>query len=346
MDQANGVRSIGQSFRRRAAAARSAYRTQEVEEMEQSMERFYVFDNLALDTRETPLNMQYVRVPVEKKDGMGVLSSPLLLLEHPLTEMNYHAFSKMSGLSKLLLDVYEIANDGTEKIYYPVLPTPCACMYFKFDASTVRSKLCGMTTTIGKIELRPKASVLCVRFRVGAADYFTKMPFCKMANAVLRTDLFFPAVVNLCQEFQRSGSFDEKVQRIAAYFHGISRTAEYETHALIKRSVDLIHQHGGNIRVSDIAETIGYSERSLCRLFRNLVGVSTKQYCELIKMQCSLKDILMNRHKVLARTANSYGYFDQPHMNRMYQKFLGRTASEMRFFDEESCHAKGIMLLL
>ena len=37
---------------------------------------------------------------------------------------------------------------------------------------------------------------------------------------------------------------------------------------------------------------------------------------------------------LMAQVAVRYGYFDQPHMNRIYHKLLGRTASEMRLYAE------------
>ena len=66
----------------------------------------------------------------------------------------------------------------------------------------------------------------------------------------------------------------------------------------------------------------------------------------MIQLQFSLQEILAARPKSLAKTAISYGYFDQPHMNRAYQKFLGRTASDMRFFDDVSCSVSSISVIL
>lgn len=108
----------------------------------------------------------------------------------------------------------------------------------------------------------------------------------------------------------------------------------------------MIHQKRGIVRVSEIASAVGCSDRYLSRVFQVRVGVSPKLYCEIIQMQFSLQEILTTRPKSLAKTAITYGYFDQPHMNRAYQKFLGRTASDMRFFDDVSCSINSISVIL
>lgn len=277
-------------------------------------------------------------------------SKPLLfiplLLEHPQAEMQYYVYPGGCELSNLLIDAYEVTNNSPKDLYYPVLPTPCICLYFKFNNSSAYSTLCGVTTSLASLYIPSNFTVFCVRFRPGVADFFTKTPAKKLTDSTFPLNVFLPSASTLHREIQRCESFAQRNLRIQEYLVSLPFSSQYESHALLNRGMDMIHQHCGMLRVSDVAAALACSERYLCRMFHSWVGISTKQYCEMIQMQFSLQEILVKRPKTLAKTAVSYGYFDQPHMNRVYQKFLGRTASDMRFFDNNACHTNNVSAIL
>lgn len=269
-----------------------------------------------------------------------------LLLEHPMAEMEYHLFPESHYTSNLLLDAYEVRNAGAKDLYYPILPSPCMCLYFKLNRDSAQAIFSGMTSSLSSLHLPPEHTVFCVRFRPGIADFFTKTPAKRLTNCTFPLNVFLSSASDLVREIQHSESFAERILRIRAYFSAHPYTSEYEDHTIFSQGTDLIHRRHGILRVSEIAESLSCSERYLCRIFNNWVGISTKQYCELVQLQFSLQEILSKRPKTLAKTAISFGYFDQPHMNRVYQKFLGRTASDMLFFNDASCNVTSVSVII
>ena len=269
-----------------------------------------------------------------------------LLLEQPETALQHRIYPVEYELSHLLIDAYEVTNNGTTDLYYPILPSPFVCMYFKFNRSLAYSTLCGATTSLGKLHIPPKFTVFCVRFRPGTTDFFTSAPSRDLTNTTFTLDSFFPYSSRLVSDIQHGESFHERNLRFRQYLKTYTAALQYRPQTLLHQCLDMIHKHRGIIRVSEIASTAGCSDRYLSRVFQMRVGISPKLYCEIIQMQFSLQEILTTRPKSLAKTAISYGYFDQPHMNRAYQKFLGRTASDMRFFDDVSCSINSISVIL
>ena len=269
-----------------------------------------------------------------------------LLLERPETALQHRVYPVEYELSHLLIDAYEITNNGTTDIYYPVLPSPFVSLYFKFNRSTVYSTLCGATTTLSKIYIPPKFTVFCVRFRSGVTDFFSTSPAKDLTNTTMPLETFFPYSSKLVSDIQHGESFHERNLRIRQYLKTYMPALRYEPHTMLTQCLDLIHKRYGIVRVSELAAEAECSDRYLSRVFQFHVGISPKLYCEIIQMQFSLQEILTTRPKSLAKTAISYGYFDQPHMNRAYQKFLGRTASDMRFFDDVSCSVSSIAVIL
>ncbi len=269
-----------------------------------------------------------------------------LLLEQADTALQHRIYPIDYELSHLLIDAYEITNQGTTDLFYPILPTPCVCLYFKFSRSFASSTLCGATTSLGKLHIPPKFTVFCVRFHPGITDFFTTSPSKDLTNSTFPIETFFPYSSKLISDIQHGESFHERNLRIRQYLKTYTAALQYEPHLLLRQCVETIHRHRGVIRVSEIASAAGCSDRYLSRVFQVRVGISPKLYCEMIQLQCSLQEILTVRPKSLAKTAITYGYFDQPHMNRAYQKFLGRTASDMRFFDDVSCSINSISVIL
>lgn len=317
---------------------------QEVDGIEKILERFHLFEAQRHEDDENHVDRAGGRRNDVRPDSADVYVP--LLLEHPQTGLQYRTFEREDDLSALLIDAYEIENKGNRDIWYPILPTPCICLYVKYGDAASGTLLCGATTTMEKLRIEPGCAVFCVRFRVGVADFFTAAAQGRLKGKVDHLENLLPAVAALCQEIRRSESFRERVLRVSRYVRTDYHAATYQPHVDLNRGLELIHRSHGMVRVSEVAETIGCSERHLCKMFQSLVGVSTKQYCEIVKLQNSLRDILTRRPKALAKTAAAYGYFDQPHMNRVYQKFLGRTASDMRFFDHESCNTTSIASIL
>lgn len=269
-----------------------------------------------------------------------------LLLERPETELQHRVYPIEYELSHFLIDAYEITNNGTTDLYYPILPSPFVSLYFKFNRSSAYSTLCGATTTLSKIHIPPKFTVFCVRFRSGVTDFFSSSSAKDLTNTTIPLETFFPYSSKLVVDIQHGESFHERNLRIRQYLKTHMPILQYQPHTMLNQCLDLIHKRHGIVRVSEIAAEVGCSDRYLSRIFQYHVGISPKLYCEIIQMQFSLQEILTTRPKSLAKTAISYGYFDQPHMNRAYQKFLGRTASDMRFFDDVSCSVSSISVIL
>ena len=263
-------------------------------------------------------NRQYnANIPIDKQYVS-------VLLECSETDLLHRVFPKEHELSHILADTFELTNNLDGNLYYPVLPGPCACMIFKFNSQAASSSFCGMSTSLKKILVPPKYTLFCVRFSPGTTGYLLKDNAKLLTNQSQPLDAYFPHASLLMHQIRSSESFHERNIRIHHYLRMHSLANYYAPVPVLKRCLDLIYARRGNIRIGDLAAEAGCSERYIGRIFHEHVGCSPKMYCEITRMQISLSDILMMQPKSLMHTATAYGYFDQPHMNRAYQKLLGR----------------------
>lgn len=268
-----------------------------------------------------------------------------VLLERPETGLQHRIYPEEFDLSFLMVDSYELTNRDRVTLYYPIIPGPCPSLFFKFNQNTASGGFCGMTTALKKISLPPQHTLFCVRLQPGTAGYLSNHSAKLLTNSCLSIENYFCRTALLLNQLRTGESFHERNVRIHQYIKALMADSSWRPMPIIKLCFDYMKEAGGDIQVSKLAELVGCSDRYLCRVFQEHVGSSLKLCCEIEKMQHSLNDILTTRPKSLIQVALRHGYFDQPHMNRAYQKLLGRTASDMRFFDETSCYTNSIPII-
>lgn len=274
------------------------------------------------------------------RDGTERCAVPFLLPAAPL-EMQRLTIPGSDEFGRILQDMFQIHNPGSEDDYYYFLPSGAMMMIYLLCPHQSAAVLCGALTTMRRLCIPAGSSAFCVRLKAGCGDWLCGSGVYTLADRSAPLAQYHPAAEKLLQELMGTDSFRE---RGLAFFRFLSAqdAGAYQPMALLRRCVELIHSQYGVTRVAELAQTIGCSERYLNRIFQERVGVSTKLYSEMVQLQASLNGILTTHPKSLLSIAVTYGYFDQTHMNRSYRKFLGCTASDMRYADYRSIHTDEI----
>ena len=83
-------------------------------------------------------------------------------------------------------------------------------------------------------------------------------------------------------------------------------------------AVNKIDENRGYININELVERVGYSHCYTDRVFKNAVGLSMKQYANIVRIQRSL-DILGEKNA--ADVCNDLGYYDQSHFIKDFKKF-------------------------
>lgn len=89
-----------------------------------------------------------------------------------------------------------------------------------------------------------------------------------------------------------------------------------------------IREHEGNINVHNLAEMAGVSLRTFSRRFRSQIGVTPKQYAEIIRLNSVCKDMAELHSHDLLSIALRHGYYDASHLINSFKNYLHLTPSE------------------
>lgn len=86
----------------------------------------------------------------------------------------------------------------------------------------------------------------------------------------------------------------------------------------------------GAPRVSELAEALHLSPRTLERAFRERVGLAPRTFHRILRLQSALSTLRSAPGRTIAEVAFASGYSDHAHLTREFRALTGRTPSEFR----------------
>lgn len=92
----------------------------------------------------------------------------------------------------------------------------------------------------------------------------------------------------------------------------------------VREAIRLLAAHeGGTLRMADMANKLGVSERTLRRDMSRFVGLSPKMLARILRFQRTLVSLRSSTPLDLCTTALESGYTDQSHLGREFRELAG-----------------------
>lgn len=98
----------------------------------------------------------------------------------------------------------------------------------------------------------------------------------------------------------------------------------------IRIAINLILQSKGSILISNLANQLHTTERTLQRDFMEYIGISPKQFAKIIQFHASLTKISDTQLSKLTSIVFESGYADQSHFIRDFKKYSGTNPSTIK----------------
>ncbi|MCE7948930.1 MAG: AraC family transcriptional regulator [Chloroflexi bacterium CFX4] len=182
-----------------------------------------------------------------------------------------------------------------------------------------------------RIEQIGAVNLIGVRFAIGGLAPFLPMPMHALSDQVIHwRDVFGQGAADLEGKLYEADNSRAQIALLDAFF--LSRLAASSIHPMVIYATWYIAQRGGQIRVRQLSQHIGYSVRSLDRFFRDQIGFSPKWYARLVRLQRTLDALSRDPTQPVSQTALMVGYYDQAHFNKDFKAFMGCTPSEYRAY--------------
>ena len=242
------------------------------------------------------------------------------------TAFSLERFAPSADLGGFVLRYWTVAWDVPEQVPYTqdTLPYPCVNLVVE----RVRSGIFGVNTRRFRVQLVGKGSVFGIKFRPGAFYPFYRAPIAALTDRAISLDAVFGAAGT---EYERRvlacASVDEMIDCAEQFLR--ARLPPPDEHiALINTVVEQIAADGAIVRVAEIADRIGVSQRTLQRLFGQYVGVGPKWVIQRYRLLEAADQLAGNANVDLSSLAQALGYFDQAHFINDFRATVGSTPAE------------------
>jgi AraC-like DNA-binding protein len=173
----------------------------------------------------------------------------------------------------------------------------------------------------------PQVPLIGVRFRPGGLSAFLPIPAGELSNLSLEIKaLFGPASTDL--EDQLFDHLYDSLAQIAGlndFF--LKRLAVQPGYHAARAAALQIEATRGRIRVEQLSQELGYSARTIDRLFAQIFGYTPKFYARIIRFHHAL-DMLKTQRFDLTTVAFQSGYYDQSHFIKDFGQFAGTTPQQ------------------
>ncbi len=189
---------------------------------------------------------------------------------------------------------------------------------------------------LGKID---KVTIL---FKDGAVCNFIDKYFENVAP--LHTQLLLeweqnPKYNKFVHAFFSSENHQEQLLQLESFL--LSILNEKGDWKLYKKASALLQNVESSVRISEIANDLCMSERTLYRLIYKYNGISPMNYKKIVQFRHSLKNQLISEQfKMLTDIAHESNYYDSSHFNKIYKSLTKKNPGS--FFDNLSkyCNQK------
>lgn len=255
--------------------------------------------------------------------------APLLYGTYPFT-VERRIFPADFSLKEILLDAYQLTNNNATEQFCPIFPDGCISLVFPVDNSENKTAyILGPAIFSRKLKIKPSSSVFILRLKPGIADWLDIIPASELLGEVFPLRHYLKNTENFLSKLSHAESFHERTI-FATHLFNENDAQSYRRSPLLVHCLHTINSAFGQVKIADLARKLGCCARYLDMMFRRFVGLSTKNYCDVVRFQHTLDSILKQPQLSLLNIATGNGYFDQAHMNRSFKKFTGIASSFFR----------------
>lgn len=249
--------------------------------------------------------------------------------------MSYQEYKPSKELENII-DSYWLVKDLSRFENQRILPDGCTDIIFNLGESinlipSESIAISGMMTKFSDVSLGNNTELLSVRFKTGQLSNLVECPLFEIKDkTIIASDLIPELNVEKLEQLQEKKKIEYKLEFVENVIFKILDTKQTNADILITSVIYFILNSFGTISISQIAENYYISMRQLERKFKAKVGVTLKEYSNIVRFIHTKKSIKTNPNKSLLYIAFDSGYYDHSHLTNEFRRYSGQIPSNFR----------------
>jgi AraC-like DNA-binding protein len=127
------------------------------------------------------------------------------------------------------------------------------------------------------------------------------------------------------QQLIESSKCEKRIEILTTLLFDIFKTKKELLDFQIREAIQIILDNKGQSNIGQICNKINITERTFERRFIKEVGISAKQFSNIIQFQLSLQQLTLKDFAKLTDVVYKNGYADQSHFIKVFKAFTGKT---------------------
>lgn len=252
-----------------------------------------------------------------KKDKLKP-TQPYLLLD---TKAFYQEVYLKQGISHF----YSCYTDKDNRIR--VVPDGCIDLFFEYDMDRMRCYACGSPLQYKVEEVPEFYEIFGVRFMPGVQPALIDSTMKELCDRRLELEPILKGNKDWIRKMEEEKDFYQRIRIFLEAYTKAEKKKEkpYGKKELLLSVKQMVYESDGLIRIHEIAEESGYSERYINQVFQEEMGFSPKIFCKIIQFQRALEYLNYGAPDLMTEAAAKLGYYDQSQFIRDFTKYAGMT---------------------
>lgn len=192
------------------------------------------------------------------------------------------------------------------------------------QATQNRSQVCGIRT-IPQICVLNESPIIGVRFFPRTFYNLCQVDIRNtIDNCLVPSEIFGESIIALEQDIYKSLSQNDRIRLIENYFENYIEKNSKERDLYFENLISLIEQSKGLSLISDLAQEVELSLKTVERKFKQKLGITPKMYSRLVRF---------TNHFMKNTTSEEYtgklDFYDQAHFIKEVRNFTGLSPEKL-----------------
>lgn len=206
------------------------------------------------------------------------------------------------------------------------VPDGCIDLCFQYYEERMEAFACGSVVGCAPSVWKGKQSVFGVRFMPGYHPAGVNVALKDLLGKKIGLENLIENS-SLIERLEREREFSQRILAFLQEYAKLESKEEktYEKKKLTMKVKDLVYESDGLIKIHQLEEETGYTERYIRRVFSEQMGFSPKTFCKIIQFQRALEFLNYGVPDKMTKAAVDSGYYDQSQFIRDFKAYAGMT---------------------
>ncbi len=214
-----------------------------------------------------------------------------------------------------------------ENSFLRTVPDACIDLFFEYKDNSMQGFVCGTRLKYSLDDWRGSKEVFGIRFMPGINPALINSRMSFLLNSRKPVLCLINGDSSWYFELAKEKDFYQRIRIfLSAYTKAQKRTEKaFGKKELVQSVKSMVYNSDGIIKISELEENTGYTERYINQVFIEEMGFSPKTFCKIIQFQRALEFLNYGAPDKMTEAAVALGYYDQPQFIKDFSKYAGMT---------------------